>query len=127
MQDGTGSKSDVPPDSRSLQRAGLDIDMPVFRQDAYLIQIVIGDVQCRAVNRKVGVPVIANINILGGMPVGRGAPPDAVGDRIDTGSFSLRRVVPERVLLMKPVFGNLRYPLEKPTGKESRDGIIGRG
>ncbi len=51
----------------------------------------------------------------------------AVIDRISTGSFSMRRVISERVPLTKPVFRNPRYPLEKPAGKERRDGIVGRG
>src|ERR1035437_10009924 len=51
----------------------------------------------------------------------------AVIDRISPGSFSMRRVISDRVPLTKPVFRNPRYPLEKPVGKESRDGSVGRG
>src|ERR1019366_1378974 len=50
--------------ARSLQRAGLDIAMPIFRQDQRLIQIVICDAQRRAVKCKVSVPVVANVNSL---------------------------------------------------------------
>ena len=60
-------------------------------------------------------------------PIARYADLHAVVDRINAGSFSVRRVISERVLLMKPVFRDLRYPFEKPGGKESRDGIVGRG
>ena len=56
----------------------------------------------------------------------RSADLHAVIDRINTGSFVVGCVISECVFLMKPVFRNLRYPLKKSAGKESRDGIIGR-
>src|ERR1039458_2046809 len=48
----------------SLQRAGLDIDMPIFCQDPRLIQIRICDGPRRTDKGKVCVPVIANIEFL---------------------------------------------------------------
>src|SRR5216684_4408981 len=50
--------------ARTLSRAGLDIDMPIFCQDQRMLQVVICDVQRRAVKEKVCVPVVANINFL---------------------------------------------------------------
>jgi hypothetical protein len=60
-------------------------------------------------------------------PIARYADLHALSDWENTGSFSVRRVISERVLLVKPVSRNLWYPLEKPARKESRDGIVGRG
>ena len=60
-------------------------------------------------------------------PIARYADLHAVIDRINACSFSVRRVISERVLLVKPVLRNLRYPLEEPARKESRDRIVGRG
>src|SRR5580704_1688366 len=50
--------------ARSLQRTRLDLDMPIFCEDQRLLQIVICDVQRRAIEGKVAVSVVANINFL---------------------------------------------------------------
>src|ERR1700719_3590029 len=50
--------------ARSLQGTRLDLDMPIFCEDQRLLQIVICDVQRRAIEGKVAVSVVANINFL---------------------------------------------------------------